>query len=120
MPTLARAPDSGRSPGGPPCCASAVVAFIPRVFAVRRRRAGGGAQRLELEADRIDEVVQIRDEIPVGIEAPVETPGVAEERDAEPLLAKERDERVAREHTRAEDVRGERRAGNVGDDDVER
>jgi hypothetical protein len=65
------------------------------------------AQQLELLFEPFDEDVQIGQRLPVGVEAPVETAVVAEQGDAERLIAEEGNQRVRLEQPRAIQIAGE-------------
>ena len=70
--------------------------------------------------DRAHEVVQVRHDVPVGVEAPVQAACVAEQRDAEPEPREQRHQRIDLDHRRTQQVERYLRPGHVGDHQVER
>jgi 4-amino-4-deoxy-L-arabinose transferase-like glycosyltransferase len=105
---------------------SLIPTMNPKIVVLRRvRDSGGGDARglLQLAEGGFDghhEVVQIGNQVPIGDEAPAQPARVAEEGDAERLVGQQRQHRVALPELGAEEVERDLRAGDVGDDEVER
>jgi 4-amino-4-deoxy-L-arabinose transferase-like glycosyltransferase len=96
----------------------------PRIVVMQRIAqldgSGSDLQLTERVLDRTCELVQVGHEIPVGDEAPAESAGVAEERDAEGLVGEEGQHGVALPELGAEEVERNLRSRDVRHDQVER
>src|SRR5262249_48527587 len=69
-----------------------------------RRACRGGVEGMTLGFDEADDVVQVGHRFPIGVEAPKEAPVVAEQCDAERLVAEQRHQRIDRAQGRPEEV----------------
>ena len=78
-----------------------------------------GLRDIERGDDRIDKERKVRQEIPVGVEAPEKTSVVAEEGHAESLIPEERNFGIGLEEPGPEQLERELRARNVRHDQIE-
>ena len=98
---------------------NARIVVMRRVGSSSGEGAGGDPELPERGLDAEHEVVEIRNQVPVGDEAPAELPGVAEQRDAQSLIRQQREHGVALAELRAEQIERDLRARHVGHDEIE-
>ena len=84
------------------------------------RRAAAGRELVQLLAQETGHDVEVRHQLTAGDQPEVQVAAIAHHRDVEPLAVDQGRHRVVRQHLGAGVVERHVRAGNVGDEEVER